>query len=260
MLALSAIVTIALVAGVIVALGFIVGLIAIRVRGRPERRAPDIPPGMAPGPADEVLERRQLERVMAWGVVFTLIFAVNVAVIWFLEPEVNVDNEIELVGRSVDRGSQWFQLASEENPTGFGCARCHGAEAQGGSVPFTFPDGHQDFYPVPSLNDVCGGAATGHGSITSVDDIRTTITEGREGTPMPSWSVRFQGPMNDQQINDLINYIVSIQVDIPEEDNVCLNPAPATTGETTDGGGGEETPAGEGQGEGGGEPSPEASP
>ena len=256
MLALSAIVTIALVAGVIIALAFIVGLIAIRVRGRPGKRAPDIPPGMTPGPADEVLERRQLERVMAWGVVFTLIFAVNVAVIWYLEPEVNVDNEIELVSRSVDRGSKWFQLASEENPTGFGCARCHGPEAQGGQVPFTNAADEQVLYPVPALNDVCARLG-----IDEPGGIRETIMEGRPDTPMPSWSVRFQGPMNDQQIQDLINYLVSIQIDIPEENNKCLNPPPATTG---GGATPDESPTGETEGDGGGgggaEPSPEASP
>jgi hypothetical protein len=40
---------------------------------------------------------------------------------------------------------------------------------------------------------------------------------------MPSWSVRFAGAMDDQQINDLVNYILSIQ-DIPDAQNVCLNP------------------------------------
>ncbi|HYH28272.1 MAG TPA: hypothetical protein VEA19_05810, partial [Actinomycetota bacterium] len=53
--------------------------------------------------------------------------------------------------------------------------------------------------------------------------IRDTIMQGREGTPMPSWSIRFEGPMNDQQIQDLINYIVSIQ-DVPDDQNLCRDP------------------------------------
>jgi hypothetical protein len=30
---------------------------------------------------------------------------------------------------------------------------------------------------------------------------------------MPTWGVRYGGPMNDQQITDLVNYILTIQGD-----------------------------------------------
>jgi cytochrome c553 len=223
----SLLVTVVLIAGVLIAVGFAAGLVWLRMRGRPGR-GPDIPQSMKPGPADEVLERRQLERVMGWGVVFTLFFAAWLPVVWLREPETNVDDELELIARSRERGSLWFQITSEENPTGFGCARCHGEEAQGGVVPFT-PEGQDEpvEYPVPSLNDVCGRL--------DLEEIRTTIEQGREGTPMPSWSVNYEGPMNDQQISDLINYLVSIQT-VPPEDNLCLNPPTGTETEPGEGG------------------------
>ncbi len=42
---------------------------------------------------------------------------------------------------------------------------------------------------------------------------------------MPSWSIRFQGALDDQQINDLVNYLVAMSSEnVPFEDNVCLNP------------------------------------
>ena len=223
---LSTVTILALIAGALVALAFIGGLIAYAVRRRGPR-GPDIPRGMRPGPPDEVLERRQLERVMGWGVVFVLFFATWLPLYWLGEPNRNVQNEMELIERSTARGGQWFQIADEDNPTGFGCARCHGAEGEGGSVPFTTPDGETIAYTVPSLNDVCGGAATGHPTINSIDDIRATIEQGREGTPMPSWSVRYEGPMNDQQIQDLINYLITIH-EVPPDANLCTNPAAAT--------------------------------
>lgn len=221
---------IALVLGVVVALAFVAGLIALAIRRRGDR-GPDIPAGMRPGPADEVLERSQLEKMLGWGILFFLVMALWLPALWLREPDQNVDDAIELIARSEERGSQWFQVADEENPTGFGCARCHGAEAQGGTVPFTTETG--EFipdYPVPALIDVCGGTATGHAQITSVDDIRATIEQGREGTPMPSWSVRYAGPMNDQQILDLINYLITIQ-EVPPDQNLCTNPAAATGAE-----------------------------
>jgi mono/diheme cytochrome c family protein len=225
-LALSTPVTIALIAGAVVALAFVAGLIALAIRRRGEA-GPDIPAGMRPGPADEVLERSQLEKVLGWGILFLLVVALWLPALWLREPDQNLDDAIELIRRSEERGGQWFQVADEENPTGFGCARCHGPEAQGGTVPFTTETG--EFipdYPVPALIDVCGGAEFGHPQITSVDDIRATIEEGREGTPMPSWSVNFAGPMNDQQIQDLINYLITIQ-EVPPDANLCTNPAAA---------------------------------
>ncbi|MGH2740852.1 MAG: c-type cytochrome [Actinomycetota bacterium] len=200
------------VAGV-AALAF-VGAVVLLVLRRRGPAKPDIPPAMSPGPADEVLERRHLEKVMGWGIVFVLFFAAWIPVVWILEPSTNVDDEIELVDRGVERGSRWFALADEENPTGFSCARCHGVNAQGGEVAF-----QGAAYPVPALVDVCGRL-----TIEGAGQIRETIMQGREGTPMPSWSVRFEGPMNDQQIQDLINYLVSIQT-VPQDQNLCLDPS-----------------------------------
>jgi hypothetical protein len=43
---------------------------------------------------------------------------------------------------------------------------------------------------------------------------------------MPSWSIRYAGALGDQQINDIVNYLVSIQDEeqVPFEHNVCTNP------------------------------------
>jgi mono/diheme cytochrome c family protein len=147
-----------------------------------------------------------------------------VGITWFNEPSVNVADAEELLARQEERGARWFQEANEENPTGFGCARCHGQQAEGGQVPFTQENGETVLYPVPSLTDVCGRL-----TLEGAGQIRETIQQGREGTPMPSWSVRYAGPMNDQQIQDLIQHLLSIQ-QVPPEQNLCLNPPPA--GET----------------------------
>lgn len=212
MVALSGPATIGLIAASLAAAAFVGAAILLVLRRRGPAK-PDIPSAMGPGPADEVLERRHLEKVMGWGIVFVLFFAAWIPVVWLLEPSTNVDDEIELVDRGVERGSRWFALATEENPTGFSCARCHGVTAQGGEVAF-----QGTAYPVPSLIDVCGRL-----TIEGSGQIRETIMQGRDGTPMPSWSVRFEGPMNDQQIQDLINYLVSIQT-IPDNENLCLDP------------------------------------
>lgn len=220
--ALSGIAIIGLVAAVAIGLAFVGGLIWLTLRGRPDRK-PDIPPAMRPGPADETLERRKVVSLPGWGTLFVLFFTLWIPLQWLKEPSVNVADEVEAVERSVERGSRWFQVSSEENPTGFGCARCHGANAEGGTVSFTNPDGEVvPEYPVPPLVNVCERL-----TIEGTGQIRETIMQGRPNTPMPSWSIRFQGAMNDQQIQDLINYLLTIQ-NVPENMNKCLDPDLAT--------------------------------
>ena len=201
--------------------GFLGALAWVALRRRPERPV-DIPAAMRPGPPDEALERGVFERLLGWNALFVLFFTLWIPIYWLQEPSRNVGDELELVERSVERGRMWFQASSEENPTGFGCALCHGPNAEGGTTIF-----QGERYPVPPLNDVCGGPSTGHPLITSLEDIRDTIMQGRPGTPMPSWSVRYEGPMNDQQIQDLINYLITIQQGVPPDQNVCTNPQAA---------------------------------
>ena len=225
LLGLSAIAIVALVAAVAIGVAFVGGVIWVSLRGKEGK--PDIPAGMRPGPADETLERRMTERHVGWSLVFVLFFSAWLPIYWLKEPTTNVHEEVTRVEEATERGARWFALSNEENPTGFGCARCHGPEAEGGTTSFTNDAGETiPEYPVPSLVDVCGRLpieTVEADGVTTVG-IRDTIMQGREGTPMPSWSVRFQGPMNDQQIQDLIAYLVSIQT-VPDDQNLCLNPA-----------------------------------
>ena len=78
-------------------------------------------------------------------------------------------------------------------------------------------------YP-PNLTNICAGpfGDPPHNAILSQEDIYQVIEEGRGA--MPSWSIRFLGALNDQQINDLVVYLVETSSEnVPFEDNVCLN-------------------------------------
>ena len=192
---------------------------ALAASRRPSRRGgPDIPPGMRPGPSDADLEKPVLEKLYAWGLVMVVIMALWVPAVFLRENSTNKDDTKGLIAESVERGHETTMPFSEENQLGFDCERCHGPGLGGGVNVF-----NGTIVPVPNLQTVCGGASTGHALIKSLDDVINTIAQGREGTDMPSWSVRFAGAMDDQQINDLVNYILSIQK-VPDKDNVCLNP------------------------------------
>lgn len=193
---------------------------ALYLRGRTTERGADIPRGMRPGPSDPALETPLLQKLMGWGLVLVAFFMVWIPFTWLREPSQNLQQEEALKTRAIERGHRATLLFSEDNQLGVGCVRCHGPELRGGVI--QAGDGYA--YP-PNLTTICAGpfANPPHAAIFSTDDIYQVIQEGRGY--MPSWSIRYQGALDDQQINDLVNYLVYMSSqNVPFEDNVCLNP------------------------------------
>jgi mono/diheme cytochrome c family protein len=207
-----------------IALVVLVGAVATGMR-RPRRpKGPDIPPAMRSGPSDPDLEIPVREKLYLWGMVAVIVMALWVAAVFLRENVSNANDTKALMVASIERGKLTTEPGTEENQLGFNCERCHGPGLHGGQNVF-----NGSVVVVPNLQTVCGGASAGHPQIKSLNDIITTIAEGRTGTDMPSWSVRFAGAMDDQQINDLVNYILSIQK-VPAAQNVCISaPKPTAT-------------------------------
>jgi mono/diheme cytochrome c family protein len=196
---------------------------AMSAQRRPRRGGgPDIPPGMRPGPSDTDLEKPVLEKLLGWGLVTVLVMALWVPGVFLHENVANKEDTQTLEEQSVERGHLTTLPGTEQNQLGFNCERCHGKDLHGGQNIY-----NSNLVTVPNLQTVCGGTAFGHPQIHGLDDVINTIAQGRPGTDMPSWSVRFAGAMDDQQINDLVNYILSIQK-VPDAKNVCLNPEKTT--------------------------------
>jgi hypothetical protein len=216
--------------GIIVAIGGAIFLavagavLFVRTRRRPE--TPDIPRGMRPGPSDADLETPLLQKLQGWGVLLVVFLVVWVPATWLFEPDRNLDQERGLTNDAIHRGSLAVELFSEENQGGVGCVQCHGPELQGALI--VGEDGVTP-RPTPDLTTVCGGPYTGHPAIYGLKDIYTTIEQGRG--QMPSWGIRYEGALNDQQINDIVAYIVleiQDEAQVPFEENVCLNPEAQT--------------------------------
>lgn len=206
--------------GIVLAIAVLATAATLR---RPRRPAElDIPPGMKPGPSDPDLEKPLLEKLQFWGFILVVSMSLAVGLVFLTEPKTNADDTRTMVAQSILRGHLTTLVGNEENQLGFNCERCHGPGLHGGQNVF-----NQAVVVVPNLQTVCGGTAFGHPLIKSLDDVITTIAEGRDGTAMPSWSVRFKGAMDDQQIEDVVNYLLSIQSKlgkVPDDQNVCLHP------------------------------------
>jgi mono/diheme cytochrome c family protein len=218
MLALSTAAGIGLaIAGALITGAAVAGL---ALRHRTRETGPDIPDALKPGPSDTALETPLLQKLQGWSVVMLAFFVVWIPATWIFEPSTNLNQEHELKALALDRGARAVLMNSEENQLGVGCVRCHGPDLTGGIVPlgeaFAFP---------PDLTNVCGGpfGTPAHNTIYSTEDIYQVIAEGRLPA-MPSWSIRSLGALDDQQINDLVVYLVELSSEnVPFEDNVCLN-------------------------------------
>jgi hypothetical protein len=172
----------------------IVGIIVVLVlRHRAKGTRAEIPAGMRPGPSDQALETPLLLKLQGWGVVLVTFFVLWFPVMWLLEPGTNLTQE-------------------------------QANELQGGVINALDPNGKPILAYPKNLTTICGGADFGHPDIFTIDDIYQVIEEGRGA--MPSWSIRFAGALDDQQINDLVLYLVQLSSqNVPFEQNVCLNKA-----------------------------------
>jgi mono/diheme cytochrome c family protein len=201
-------------AGALIALAALGGL---WLRSRTREPGPDIPDAMKPGPSDAALETPLLQKLQGWSVLMLAFFVVWIPATWIFEPDTNLNQEKELKELALARGRLAVQPFSEENQLGVGCVRCHGPDLTGGVI---IAEGKPAF--PPNLTTVCGGPNTGHPAIYSIEDIYQVIAEGRNA--MPSWSIRYEGALDDQQINDIVVYLVDLSSEnVSPEDNVCLN-------------------------------------
>ncbi|MDX6517085.1 MAG: cytochrome c oxidase cbb3-type subunit [Gaiellaceae bacterium] len=184
-------------------------------------RAPRIPIGLRAAPSDDELETNILERWQGLGVVLTMFLALFLPGYWlFFERQRGTHAAILQRTESIERGDHIFHAPPPGPAHGFqaNCAQCHGVNAQGGVrknflPPGSKPDAKPIDWVVPSLNTVFIRQMVDQkkSAKDAYNFVYETISKGRPGTPMPTWGLGYGGPMNDQQIEDVINYLISIQ-------------------------------------------------
>ncbi|MGQ0803237.1 MAG: c-type cytochrome [Actinomycetota bacterium] len=215
-----------------VAILAIVVVIAVRVLSLRRNPEPAPPPNKTPFLADEDLEGRRLERVGGWSLLFVMVIAVSLPVYFLVEPDRQVDLDEHFDENSVERGATLF--ANEQSPGyasdfSLGCANCHGVDAKGGSATQTLqPEDPSCDLEADITEDTpvqCRPVQVSWRApaldVVLLRYTRAQVTEiitfGRPGTPMPPWGVKSgEGSKNEQSIDDLVNYLESIQI-TPDE-------------------------------------------
>lgn len=177
-----------------------------------------LPPALRPGKTDDVLESDRLTKIIGWLFRLALLFALFLPFYWLREPGRMSGTEDAFAEQSIERGGRYYALRTdpqtgEENLSGKECARCHGVDGQGGTNDFLNPDtGQRTMVQVPELQTVF---ARYEEPPPGFDDAREyiyeTIDRGRPGTDMPTWGAEYGGPLTEQEIDDIVNWLESIQ-------------------------------------------------
>ena len=167
----------------------------------------ELAPNRKPYYDDEELEGPRLERVQLWGVVLLVIIVVALPLYWVFEPSRQAGAEEGWDNRFASWGSQLFASTADG---GFNCAGCHGGMAGvGGEAPFTVTD------PVTGEVQAVNWKAPAVNTVFykfDESEVRFILNYGRPFSPMSPWGLVGGGPMNTQQIDNLIAYMKSIQI------------------------------------------------
>lgn len=181
---------------------------------RPER-APvgseiELAPNRKPYLDDDELESTKLDKSLKWALVTLVVSAVGLPAYWLNEPSRQAGAENGFDKRAARRGYIMFQPADSTVPAGnvghFGCGGCHGTDGQGGVARYALSDPLDPSKPPRQVQWVAPALDTAALRYTE-DQLRSVLVYGRPNTPMPAWGVLGGGPMNDQQIDDLIAYM-----------------------------------------------------
>src|SRR4051812_38864765 len=210
--------TVATVVFVLVIVGSIAFFVATSRKAKAEVGSElELAPNRKPYLDDEQLEGPRLERALLWGVLSLMVIGVGLPLYWLTEPNRQAGAKEYFADRLSGKtyhhgqpvgGGALFGVTAEG---GFNCAGCHGGDAATGGqrVPYTLTDPvtgelRQVQWEAPALD-----TATLRFSDESLTDI---LTYGRPFSPMPAWGIEGGGPMNAQQIENLIKYLHRIQI------------------------------------------------
>jgi len=209
---------------------------------RPARKPEKVPPAIRPGDTDDILEGPRLTRISVWGLLLSLALALFIFLYWTAEPSRMTNTTKKFDRDSIQRGQQYFALPTNPitgatNTRGIGCARCHGNNAQGGDTSYTDSQTNTQMQGhAPDLTVVFNKYVLHQqvGYKTPRAYIMATIERGRtngqlgDGDDMPTWGQMYGGPLTDQQIDDIIDWLQTIQRPVSAASSAPASSAPSS--------------------------------
>jgi mono/diheme cytochrome c family protein len=153
---------------------------------------------------DEELETKKLDVTLGIGLATLAVIAVALPMYWLAEPGRMEGADDTFDNTFVHRGEELFNEF---------CSSCHAAEGVGGVAAYTLTTDDGDFianveWNAPALNTVL--------LRYSREEVQFVIDYGRRNSPMPAWGLVGGGAMTEQQVQNVIDYLESIQ--LPEDE------------------------------------------
>ncbi|MCJ7725115.1 MAG: cytochrome c [Acidimicrobiia bacterium] len=146
---------------------------------------------------DDTMETKRLNSILLSALVATVVLAIVMPVYYLSEAgrqEASIEQFDEI---AVERGHEWFLE--------FQCGDCHGPSGGGGGADYVEDrSGITTSWAAPAINDVLYRYTP--------DEARYWLVFGRAGSPMPAWGTEGGGPLNTQQIDELLAYLEHITI------------------------------------------------
>lgn len=191
------------VVAVLATIGFVVYLFINLRAGRGEIGSEiELAPNRKRYHDDEVLETSKLNRTLVSAFGLLGVIAVALPLYWLNEPSRMENADAGGIRTAASRGLEQYETGSQ-------CVTCHSAEATGGQAQYTILDSQGLFvaqvnWTAPALDTVL--------LRFSRDEVYEIVTYGRPGTPMAAWGLEGGGPRTSQEIDNIIEYLNSIQL------------------------------------------------
>lgn len=182
----------------LIAFGIIAALAFFTAAGfRGSGKVNDYAPNLSKYRADDDLETKTLDRTLTVAVLLASILTIMIPLYYLGEQERQEGFVEEFDEVSVERGEHLYEE--------FGCGNCHGVDGSGGAASYVEKrSGINVTWTAPAINNV----------FYRYDDeeVRYWLIYGRANSPMPAWGLKGGGPMNDGQLDDLIEYMHHFQI------------------------------------------------
>lgn len=188
---------------VIVILGFGIGLFLNVRRGRKEVGSElELAANRRPYLSDEELEGPKLDRTLGFGLVLLAVVGVALPLYWLGEPGRQEGAVETFENQFVARGEALYYDGAQ-------CANCHGPNGVGGVAQTALLNDRGEFVSLinwasPALNTVLFRY--------SAEEVFEILQYGRQQSPMAAWGSKGGGPLTDQQLWNIIDYLATIQL------------------------------------------------
>ncbi len=188
---------------VLLIIGFFVAILINVRRGRAEVGAElELAANRKPYLSDEELEGKKLDRTLGAGLVLLAMISIAVPMYWLYEPA-RQEGAIQMFDEeAITHGEAIYTVKAK-------CVDCHGAKGVGGVKETPLLNANGDFianvkWQAPALNTVLYRF--------SKAEVKYILNYGRAFSPMPAWGAPGGGPLTDQQLDNVIAYLESIQL------------------------------------------------